>query len=155
MSDDQMIERDAAFAKTEGGSWDEVFDAGRDSVVFPPLSEFRDKFREMICEGDFDFTKIFEEIEYEGEKYADISNDGADALADYFLNLFEMIDEWRSEQVGYRSATAEILADRARIAAEVEGMKLDENDVDSIDYHLRIARNTTIEDVLAVIKGGK
>ena len=78
------------------------FDAGRDSVIFPPLSEFRDKFREMICEGDFDFTKIFEEIEYEGETYADISNEGADALADYFLNLFTMIDEWRSAQVGYK-----------------------------------------------------
>ena len=94
--------RQEAFAKTEGGGWDEVFDAGRDSVIFPPLSEFRDKFREMICEGDFDFTKIFEEIQFEGETYTDISNEGADALADYFLNLFEMIDEWRSEQVGYR-----------------------------------------------------
>jgi hypothetical protein len=93
--------RQKAFAKTEGGSWDEVFDAGRNSVVFPPLSEFRDEFREMICEGDFDFTKIFEEIEYEGETYTDISNEGADALADYFLNLFEMIDERRSELATY------------------------------------------------------
>ncbi len=30
-------------------------------------------------------TKIFEEITYEGEVYADLSNDGADALADYFI----------------------------------------------------------------------
>ncbi|MDL5055875.1 hypothetical protein [Geitlerinema calcuttense] len=72
------------------------FAKGRASVVFEPHSAYRDKLREMICEGDFDFTKIFEEIEYEGETYTDISNEGAAALADYFISLMEQIDEWRS-----------------------------------------------------------
>ena len=75
----------------------EAFENGQKSVVFEPHSVYRDKLREMICEGDFDFTKIFEEIEYEGETYTDISNEGADALADYFIGLMEQIDERRSE----------------------------------------------------------
>lgn len=75
------------------------FVAGRNSVIFPPHSEYRDKLRQMICEGDFDFTKILEEIEFEGEIYADISNEGADNLADYFLGLMATIDELRSEAV--------------------------------------------------------
>ncbi len=62
-----------------------------------PISKFRDELRQMICEGEFDFTKIFEEITYEGEVYADLSNEGADALADYFIGLFEMIDEQRRD----------------------------------------------------------
>lgn len=74
-----------------------AFLKGRESVVFEPHSAYRDKLREMICEGEFDFTKIFEEIEYEGETYTDISNEGADALADYFIGLMEQIDERRSE----------------------------------------------------------
>ena len=81
--------------------FDAGYKAGSDSVVFPPHSNYRDKLREMICEGDFDFTKIFEEIEYEGETYTDISNEGADALADYFIGLMEQIDERRSEEAGY------------------------------------------------------
>ena len=75
------------------------FVAGRNSVIFPPHSEYRDTLRQMICEGDFDFTKILEEIEFEGETYADISSEGADNLADYFIGLMEMIDELRSEAV--------------------------------------------------------
>lgn len=83
----------------EAGRVREAFEKGRASVVFNPHSHYRDKLREMICEGDFDFTNIFEEIEYEGETYADISNEGADALADYFIDLMEQIDERRSEDV--------------------------------------------------------
>lgn len=74
----------------------EAFKKGRNSVVFNPHSEYRGLLRQMICEGDFDFTKIFEEVTFEGETYADISNEGADALADYFIDLMEMIDERRS-----------------------------------------------------------
>lgn len=83
----------------EAGRVREAFEKGRASVVFNPHSHYRDKLREMICEGDFDFTNIFEEIEYEGETYTDISNEGADALADYFIDLMEQIDERRSEDV--------------------------------------------------------
>lgn len=32
-------------------------------ATYPPCSEYRDQLREMICDGDFDFTKIFEEID--------------------------------------------------------------------------------------------
>jgi hypothetical protein len=77
---------------------EEAFEKGRDSVVFEPHSAYRDLLRQMICEGDFDFTKIFEEIEDEGESYTDISNEGADALADYFIGLMEQIDERRSNE---------------------------------------------------------
>lgn len=62
------------------------------------ISNYRDELRLMICEGEFDFTKIFEEIVYESETYADISNEGADALADYFIGLFELIDEQRRDK---------------------------------------------------------
>lgn len=85
-------------AETKRQIVEEAFQKGRASVVFEPHSAYRDMLREMICEGDFDYTKIFEEIEYEGETYADISNEGADALADYFIGLMECIDERRSEQ---------------------------------------------------------
>ena len=82
---------------------EEAFEKGRASVVFNPHSHYRDKLREMICEGDFDFTNIFEEIEYEGETYADISNEGADALVDYFIDLMEQIDERRV--IGFRGGS--------------------------------------------------
>ena len=91
--------RDGAASVDRRAIVEEAFEKGRASVVFNPHSHYRDKLREMICEGDFDFTNIFEEIEYEGETYADISNEGADALADYFIDLMEQIDERRSEDV--------------------------------------------------------
>lgn len=69
-------------------------------VAVNPVSVYRDKIVEYICEDDFDFTKILEEVEHEGEKYCDISQDGAFALVDYFLNLMEKVNEWRSEDAG-------------------------------------------------------
>lgn len=69
-------------------------------VAVNPVSVYRDKIVEYICEDDFDFTKILEEVEHEGEKYCDISQDGAFALVDYFLNLMEQVNEWRSEDAG-------------------------------------------------------
>ena len=93
------------------------FDAGRDSVVFEPHSAYRDMLRQMICEDDFDFTKIFEEIEYEGEIYTDISNEGADSLADYFIGLMEQIDERRSEDAGYSAAESRTCKTAAAINA--------------------------------------
>jgi len=65
-----------------------------------PVSAYRDKLIEHICEDDFDFTKILTEIEYEGETYVDLSQEGSLALTNYFLNLMEMVNEWRSEDAG-------------------------------------------------------
>lgn len=54
----------------------------------------RDQLRQMICEEiDFDYTKIFEEVEFEGDVFADLSNEGADALADLFTRFFEILQE--------------------------------------------------------------
>lgn len=82
--------------------WRAGYDRGQASVVFNPHSDYRDKIKEWICEGDFDFTKIFCEVEYEGETYADLSEDGANALVDYFIETMQMVDERRSEDAGFR-----------------------------------------------------
>ena len=59
------------------------------------------------------YTKIFCEVEYEGETYSELSEDGADALADYFLGLMEQIDEQRSNdaELNRRKAMDAVLAD--------------------------------------------
>lgn len=58
----------------------------------------RDQLRQMICEDEnFDYTKIFEEVEYNGETYADISNEGADALANHFMDFYEILHESHSD----------------------------------------------------------
>jgi hypothetical protein len=92
--------------KARDEAMEKAFEAGRNSVVFNPHSDYRNALRELIVDGDFDFTKIFCEVEYEGETYADLSEDGADALTDYFLGLMEVIDERRSEDAEFRPGLA-------------------------------------------------
>ena len=62
----EQLTQDANFAEAIGQASDRAFAAdlrtvinaarSRASVVFRPHPEYRDKLREMICEGDFDFT---------------------------------------------------------------------------------------------------
>jgi hypothetical protein len=92
--------------KVRDEAMEKAFEAGRNSVVFNPHSDYRNALRELIVDDDFDFTKIFCEVEYEGETYADLSEDGADALTDYFLGLMEVIDERRSEDAEFRPGLA-------------------------------------------------
>ena len=101
------LENDLAALRTKGYTdeeidiWEAGYSRGRDSVVFEPHSAYRDKIKEWICEGDFDFVSIIGEVEYEGETYADLSEDGIDRLVSYFIEVMQMVDEQRSEAAGF------------------------------------------------------
>lgn len=61
------------------------------------LARFKTQFRMNIEEGDFDFTKILEEVIYEGDTYADISDKGMDDVVSLATNALEMTLETVSE----------------------------------------------------------
>lgn len=75
------------------GFADAEIDRLRANRTFKTPAEQREKaltwIRQAICEEGFDFVGMLEEIDGPNGTYPDISDEGADKLAEYIVGMFE------------------------------------------------------------------
>lgn len=80
--------------------------------------EFRNWMRLEIVEGAFDFAGLLQTYTESGDTYTEISEDGADRLADYIEDLVQQYEDAHPEvnQLAYDTGVEE---ERRRIARDL------------------------------------